>query len=77
LQDLRMLRRHRLIDDAGAAIDVVLCANDAAVAGRRLLTLDELVAELRGPAALPQVERRAGVDRRRAPEGVQERRAAA
>jgi hypothetical protein len=39
-------------------------ANDAAVAGRRPLTLDELVAELRGPASLPPLERRMGGDRR-------------
>jgi hypothetical protein len=64
LDDKRMLRRHRL---AGGL--VVLCANDAAVAGRRRLSLEELHAE-----RFPAGDRRSG-DRRRAPRrGLVERR---
>ena len=51
-----MLRRHKLTDGA-----VVLCANHAAVAGRRKLALAELKAE-----CLPaEQDRRKVLDRRR------------
>ena len=53
--DQRVLRRHTL-----AGGPVVLCANDSAIAGRRLLTLDELRSELRPLEA----GRRTGRDRR-------------
>ena len=50
IADLRVLRRHKLRDGF-----VVLCANHAAIAGRRTLTLTEL----RGECA-PPGDRRAG-----------------
>lgn len=56
IADLRVLRRHKLRDGF-----VVLCANHAAIAGRRALTLTEL----RGECA-PPGDRRAGAERRQA-----------
>jgi len=53
--DARVLRRHRLADGLAT-----LCANDAAIAGRRPLTVAELRAEV-----FPAGDRRQG-DRRRA-----------
>jgi hypothetical protein len=63
-RDLRVLRRHKVAqgpDEPRVFMFVVLCANDAAIAGRRLLTLDELRAEV-----FPPEDRRRG-DRRRGP----------
>jgi hypothetical protein len=54
IADVRVLRRHRLRDGF-----VVLCANHAAIAGRRSLTLTEL----RGECA-PVGDRRSGSERR-------------
>lgn len=65
--DRRTLRRHKLAEGI-----VTLCANDAAVAGRRTLTLEQLRAEV-----LPQGDRRGPSRRRqdrRGSEGVRERR---
>jgi hypothetical protein len=53
-----VLRRHAL-----AGVRVTLCANHAAVAGRRTLTLDELCAECFRPGDRRAEDRRAG-DRR-------------
>lgn len=58
LEDVRMLRRQTLGD--GMA---VLCANHAAVAGRRPITLAELAAECFAPADRRAADRRTG-DRR-------------
>jgi hypothetical protein len=54
IADLRVLRRHKLRDGF-----VVLCANHAAIAGRRSLTLTDLCAECAPPG-----DRRAGAERR-------------
>lgn len=66
IADLRVLRRHKLRDGF-----VVLCANHAAIAGRRSLTLTEL----RGECA-PPGDRRAGAERRQADRRHVERRRA-
>lgn len=42
--DMRVLRRHRLVTGM-----VTLCSNDSAIAGRRLITIEQLRAEI-GPA---------------------------
>ena len=52
IADLRVLRRHKLRDGF-----VVLCANHAAIAGRRSLTLTDLCAECAPPG-----DRRAGAE---------------
>lgn len=44
VSDVRMLRRHRLGEDGEEMVS--LCANHAAVAGRRKMTLRQLIAEL-------------------------------
>lgn len=67
IADLRVLRRHKLRDGF-----VVLCANHAAIAGRRTLTLTEL----RGECA-PPGDRRAGAERRTVERRHVERRRAA
>jgi hypothetical protein len=54
IADARVLRRHRLKDGL-----VVLCANHAAIAGRRGMTLTELRGE-----CCPPGDRRAGSERR-------------
>ncbi|MCC6665668.1 MAG: hypothetical protein IT375_18075 [Polyangiaceae bacterium] len=66
IADLRVLRRHKLRDGF-----VVLCANHAAIAGRRTLTLTEL----RGECA-PPGDRRAGAERRQSDRRHVERRRA-
>ncbi len=58
LEDKRLLRRHQLADGL-----VVLCANHAALAGRRQLSLDELAAECHPPGDRRSADRRRG-DRR-------------
>jgi hypothetical protein len=55
IADARVLRRHKLKDGL-----VVLCANHAAIAGRREVTLTELRGE-----CCPPGDRRAGAERRR------------
>lgn len=67
LEDRRVLRRHRLADGLAT-----LCANHAAIAGRRTLTLEALRAECYPPGDRRQGEqrradRRAVGDRRTAP----------
>jgi hypothetical protein len=64
IADVRVLRRHRLRDGL-----VVLCANHAAIAGRRSIGLTEL----RGECA-PHGDRRGGVERRQAERRHVERR---
>jgi hypothetical protein len=56
--DRRVLRRHKLAD-----VDTVLCANHAAIAGRRVLTAAELAAECFPAGDRRQTGRRSG-DRR-------------
>lgn len=63
-RDPRVLRRVRLADGSAA----VLCANEAAILGRRALTLTELRAEV-GPVV---GDRRGGADRRRVPVWVEQ-----
>jgi hypothetical protein len=55
IADVRVLRRHRLKDGI-----VVLCANHAAIAGRRSITLTDLRTE-----CAPAGDRRTGTERRR------------
>jgi hypothetical protein len=56
INDVRVLRRHKLRDGF-----VVLCANHAAIAGRRSMTLTELRGECSPPG-----DRRSGTERRNA-----------
>lgn len=65
--DRRMLRRTLLLQPLGDARHETLCANHAAVVGRRTLSLEELRAELSAPGDRRQEDRRAGERRAPAP----------
>jgi hypothetical protein len=67
IADVRVLRRHKLRDGF-----VVLCANHAAIAGRRSIGITELRAE-----CAPTGDRRTGTERREKDRRSVERRRAA